>query len=106
MTALRQRMLDDLQLRNYSPNTIAAYIRGVAQFASHFGKSPDLLGPDQIREYQLYLIKEKEVSLSSYIQAVCSLRFLYTNTLHLQVGIDSHSPAQIREKDPRHLESG
>ena len=59
MTALRQRMLEDLQIRNYSPNTVAAYIRRVAEFAKHFGKSPELLGPEEIREYQLYLIKEK-----------------------------------------------
>jgi len=65
MTPLRKRMLEDLQIRNYSPNTVAAYIRRVAEFAKHFGKSPELLGPEEIREYQLYLIKEKGVSLSA-----------------------------------------
>src|SRR6187431_2734390 len=89
MTPLRQRMLEDLQVRNYAPTTITAYIRNVAEFAKHFDKSPDLLGPEQIREYQLHLIKEKGVSLPAYIQAVCSLRFLYTNTLQIQVGIES-----------------
>jgi integrase/recombinase XerD len=88
MTALRQRMLEDLQVRNYAPTTIAAYIRSVAEFAKHFGKSPELLGAEHIREYQLHLIKEKGVSLSVYIQAVCGLRFLSTNTLHLQIGIE------------------
>ena len=88
MTSLRQRMLDDLQLRNYAPTTIAAYVRCVAQFAAHFGKSPELLGPEQIREHQLHLVKEKGVSLSAYIQTVCSLRFLYTHTLHLQIGLE------------------
>jgi hypothetical protein len=66
MTPLRKRMLEDLQIRNYAPTTVAAYIRSVAEFAKHFDKSPDLLGSEQIREYQLYLIKEKGVSLSSY----------------------------------------
>jgi len=88
MTALRKRMLEDLQIRNYAPTTVSAYIRSVAEFAKHFGKSPDLLGSEQIREYQLYLIKEKGFSLSSYIQAVCALRFLYSHTLHLPVSVD------------------
>ena len=92
VTALRQRMLEDLQIRNYSPNTVAAYIRRVAEFAKHFGKSPELLGPEQIREYQLFLIKEKGVSLSSYIQTVCGLRFLYSNTLHIPMGIEPVAP--------------
>jgi hypothetical protein len=74
-------MLEDLQIRNYSPNTVAAYIRRVAEFAKHFGKSPELLGPEEIREYQLYLIKEKGVSLSAYIQTVCGLRFRRSDTL-------------------------
>ena len=66
----------------------------------HFGKSPELLGPEQIREYQLHLIKEKGVSLSSYIQSVCGLRFLYTNTLHLQVGIERIPLPRYEKKLP------
>jgi integrase/recombinase XerD len=100
MTALRQRMLEDLQIRNYAPGTVAAYIRGVAAFAKHFGKSPELLGPEQIREYQLHLIKEKGVSLSPYIQSVCGLRFLYTNTLHLQIGIERIPLPRYEKKLP------
>ena len=88
MTALRQRMMEDLQIRNYAPSTVKAYVRGVADFAKHFGKSPDLLGAEQIREYQLFLIKEKGVALPTYIQIVSGLRFLYTNTLHRQIGIE------------------
>ena len=100
MTPLRKRMLEDLQIRNYSPNTVAAYIRRVAEFAKHFGKSPELLGPEEIREYQLYLIKEKPVSLSAYIQTVCGLRFLYSNTLHRSVSIDRIPLPRYEKKLP------
>ncbi len=88
MTTLRRRMMEDLQIRNYAPTTVRAYVRGVADFAKHFGKSPDQLGAEQIREYQLFLIKEKGVALPTYIQIVSGLRFLYTNTLHRQIGIE------------------
>jgi len=97
MTSLRKRMMEDLQIRNYSPLTITAYIRGVAEFAKHFGKSPEALGPEQIRDYQLFLIKEKGVSWSTYIQAVSGLRFLYSTTLHRQVTIE-HIPMPRHEK--------
>ena len=100
MTPLRKRMLEDLQIRNYAPTTVAAYIRSVAEFAKHFGKSPELLGAEHIREYQLHLIKEKQVSLSTYIQAVCALRFLYSSTLHLAVGIDRIPLPRYQKKLP------
>ena len=53
MTPLRQRFLDDLRLRNYAPRTIDTYVGRVVQFAKHFGRSPELLGPDEIRAFQL-----------------------------------------------------
>ena len=53
MTTLRQRMMEDLQIRNYAPTTITAYVRGVAEFAKHFGKSRDQLAAEQIREYRV-----------------------------------------------------
>jgi integrase/recombinase XerD len=81
MTALRQRMLEDLQLRNYSPQTIEAYLRGVAQFAQYFRTSPEQLGPEHVRQYQLYLVHQKHASWSLVIQTVSALRFFYTITL-------------------------
>jgi len=60
----------------------------VAEFAQHFGKPPDQLGAEHIRLYQLFLIKEKKVSLPTYIQMVCALRFFYTHTLNQKVAID------------------
>jgi Phage integrase, N-terminal SAM-like domain len=56
MSPLRQRMLEDLQIRNYSPHTIDGSLRYVAQFAKHFHTSPDHLGPEHIRTYQLHLL--------------------------------------------------
>jgi integrase/recombinase XerD len=82
MTELRRKMLEDLQLRNYSPNTIEVYIRCVANFAKHFGASPDRLGPEQIREYQLFLVQHKKASWAVFNQTVCALRFFYHDTLH------------------------
>lgn len=81
MTPLRQRMLEDMQIRNLAPSTQDAYVRQVARYALHFGKCPSLLGPEQIRDYQLYLIKERKASPSVLIQVVAALRFLYSTTL-------------------------
>jgi site-specific recombinase XerD len=81
-------MLEDLQIRQFSPTTIRIYLHAVAKFARHFGKSPDHLGAEHIRRYQLFLVKEKNVSPSTYIQTVCALRFLYTHTLHRKISIE------------------
>jgi integrase/recombinase XerD len=87
VTSLRQRMLEDLQIRHYSPTTIRLYLSSVAEFAKHFHTSPDQLGPEHIRQYQLFLIKEKHACQSTCVQLVCALRFLYTHTLHQKVEI-------------------
>jgi integrase/recombinase XerD len=81
MTTLRQRMIDDLKLRNRSLRTINTYVAHIANFARHFGKSPELLGPEEIRQYQVYLVEQRHVSWSYFNQAVCALRFLYRQTL-------------------------
>lgn len=80
MSPLRQRFIDDMRLRNLSPRTIEAYVLAVQKFSRHFGKSPDALGPDPIRQYQLHLIEQK-ASWSQFNQGVCALRFLYNVTL-------------------------
>jgi site-specific recombinase XerD len=80
MTPLRQRYLDDLRLRNYAPRTIQSYVAGVARFAQHFGRPPDQLGADDVRAFQLELLRRR-VSWSLFNQTVCALRFFYRVTL-------------------------
>jgi integrase/recombinase XerD len=81
MTPLRQRMVEDLQLRNYSAQTIRASLHCVADFARHFRTSPEHLGPEQVRTYQLFLVQEKQVAWPTVVQTVCALRFFYRITL-------------------------
>ena len=59
MTPLRKRMTEDMQVRNLSRNTQGTYLLQVALFARHFSKSPELLGPEDIRSYQIYLTNER-----------------------------------------------
>ncbi len=82
MTELRRKMLEELQLRNYSPHTQRADIRCVADFAQHFNTPPDRLGPQQVHQYQLFLVHRKKLSWSPFTQAVCALRFFYHDVLH------------------------
>jgi integrase/recombinase XerD len=100
MTALRKRMLDDLHIRNYAPTTVSSYVRSVAEFAKHFNKPPDQLGPEDIRSWQLFLLNEKRVKLSTYIQAVCGLRFFYGNTLNRKIDIDRIPLPRYEKKLP------
>ena len=74
MTPLRQRMSEDMQVRNLAPHTQRSYLQQVSQFARHFGKSPDLLGPDDIRAYQLHLTRDRHLSASSILVAVAAIR--------------------------------
>ncbi len=77
VTPLRQRMLDDMRLRNLAPGTQEAYVRAVAGLARHFGRSPDQISDEQVREYLLYLVQEREVGWSSCKQIRCGLQFFF-----------------------------
>lgn len=81
MTALRQRMIEDMQLRNLAPNTQTAYLKEITRFARYFGKSPELLSEGDIRAYQLYLTNQKKLAPSSIVITIAALRFLYKVTL-------------------------
>lgn len=80
MTPLRQRFIDDLRIRNYAPRTIESYVFGVARLAKHFKRSPDQLGPDDVRAFQLELIRRR-VSWTLFNQTMCALRLFYKITL-------------------------
>jgi integrase/recombinase XerD len=81
MTPLRQRMIDDMRIRNLSPHTQATYVLQVSLFARHFGKSPEDLGPEEVRAYQIYLTTERKLAVGSVLIALGALRFLYKVTL-------------------------
>jgi site-specific recombinase XerD len=81
MTPLRQRMLEDMSIRNLTDNTKLSYLQQVSLYAKYFHRSPDLLGPQEVREYQVYLTMTRKLSTSSISTATSALRFLYRVTL-------------------------
>jgi site-specific recombinase XerD len=74
-------MTEDMQVRNLAINTQMSYLQQVSQFARHFHRSPELLGPEDIRAYQVYLTNEKKLAPGSILIAVAALRFLYKVSL-------------------------
>src|SRR3954451_21004929 len=78
MSPLRRRMIDDMQIRNLTPNTQRVYVAQVARFAGCFGKSAEFLGPAEIRTYLIHLTQERRLAASSIIVTVAALRFLFT----------------------------
>jgi integrase/recombinase XerD len=93
MTSLRQRMTEDMQLRNLALNTQTSYLQQVSLFARHFNKSPEELGPEEIRAYQVYLTNEKKLAPGSILIAVAALRFLYKVSLKREWLFDEIIPA-------------
>ena len=81
MTRLRQMMLDELQRRNYSPNTVRTYIHAIEDFARYFGRSPYRLGPEDIRQYQVHLFRERKLSAGMVEGRTAALRFFFVKTL-------------------------
>ena len=96
MSALRQRMIEDLQVRNYSARTVVAYVAAVAKLAKHFRKPPDVLSGEEIRAFQVHLLAQ-QVSWSQFNQIVSGLRFLYGTTL-LRPGMVEMLPYGKRPK--------
>jgi integrase/recombinase XerD len=100
MTPLRQRFIEDLRLRNYAPRTVETYVGRIAAFAKHFGRSPELLGSEEVRAFQLHLLGRR-ASWSLFNQTVCALRFFYGTTL----GRSEQMPLIPYGKRPKKLRS-
>jgi len=99
MTQLREKMLEELERRNYAHRTAKTYLRIVRDFAQHFHQPPDKLGPEQIRQYQAFLFQTKKLSSASVSQYVFALRFLFIKTLRRHF-LTEHIPFP---KSPRRL---
>jgi integrase/recombinase XerD len=99
MTELRRRMLEELRLRNHS-HAERAYIRCLANFAKHFRTAPDRLGPEHIRNYQLFLVQQKKFSWGPFNQTVCALRFFYHDVLHQKWMIEHIPYPRYEQKLP------
>jgi integrase/recombinase XerD len=81
MTRLRQRMIEDMQLRSLSKTTQDAYVRAVKRLAEHYGKSPEHIGEEELRQYFLYLKNGRQVSPSAFKVALYGIKFFYKHTL-------------------------
>ncbi len=81
MTPLRQRMIEDMRIRNLAPLTQTAYVEHVLRFACYFGRSPEQLGPAEIRTWLIHLTEDRHLSASSISVTVAALRFCYAVTL-------------------------
>ena len=93
MTPLRQRMTEDMQVRNLALNTQSSYLRQVSLFARYFNKPPEQLGPEDIRTYQVYLTNDRKLAPGSVLIAVAALRFLYKVSLKKHWAFEDIIPA-------------
>ncbi|MBZ0150414.1 MAG: site-specific integrase [Planctomycetes bacterium] len=99
MTLLRDRMAEDLRIRNYSPRTVECYVSMMERFTREFGKPPGQLGPADIRQFQVRMI-EKKVSWTQFNQAVCAMRFFYRVTLPRDFVVEHIPFAKVKRKLP------
>jgi integrase/recombinase XerD len=104
ISPLRRRMIEDMTIRNLSRSTQQSYIYAVAKFSRHFGRSPDLLGMEEVRAYQLHLI-ERKYSWTHINQVACALRFFYGITLGQKEALERIVAGKAPEKLPPVLNS-
>jgi integrase/recombinase XerD len=81
VTRLRKMMLEELQRRNYAQTTVEAYIHALQDFAQYFHRPPDQLGPEHIRQYQVYLLRDQKLAANTVKQRVAAVRFFFVRTL-------------------------
>ena len=89
MTKLRKLMLEELRRRNFSSDTTRGYLGAVEQFARYFGKPPDQLGPDHIRQWQAHLLHERKLAVGTVVNRVAALRFFFRRVLKRRFPPDS-----------------
>jgi len=100
MKKLRDRMLVDLQLRGAKPNTQRSYLREVDNLAKYFNRSPEELGEAELKEYMLYLIKERHLSEGTFRFYVAALKFLYKTTLKREWMVEKIKHPRAKRKLP------
>ena len=100
MTPLRQRFIQDMQLRNLAPTTQRSYVHYVADFARYFNHSPELLDLDAIRQYQIHLLDDRHLSPQSVNTFVSAVSFLYRITLEMPWTKDSFPRPRIPQTLP------
>ena len=100
MSQLRTRMVEDMRLRNFSRSTERSYVHYVAEYARHFNTSPENLGLDDIRNYQLYLKERRQLSPASINTFVSAVQFLYTVTLDMPWGNNRFVRMKVPETLP------
>jgi integrase/recombinase XerD len=98
MSPLRCRMIEDMQIRNLAAHTQRVYVEQLVRFARYFRRSPEHLGPTEIRIYLIYLTQERRLSASSIIVTVSALRFFYTVTLKRPWTVENDIPTSRKAK--------
>lgn len=111
MTHLRKMMLEELQRRNYAPNTIKAYVRIIQEFAQYFHRPPDKLGPQHLRQYQAHLFQTRKLvrraqafgHLKNRLQAEAGKDdwILLANLAFSPATHDTHQQAVAHRRNPR-----